>query len=91
MFKVNEKYEINRSIIKCDYIQYSPSEISTINAPNSQIYIYIPKEDSVISFLNKYFDLNFDVVQATSNNRYIDGNGIWLVNLGPIASFSNYK
>ena len=28
MFKLNEKYEINRDILKCDYIRYSPSEIS---------------------------------------------------------------
>ena len=39
MFKLSEKYEIDRRILKCDYIRYSPSEISTINTPNSQIYI----------------------------------------------------
>ena len=27
MFKLNEKYEINRDNLKCDYIRYSPSEI----------------------------------------------------------------
>ena len=37
MFKLNERYEINGRILKCDYIRYSPSEISTINTPNSQI------------------------------------------------------
>ena len=90
MFKLNEKYEINRDILKCDYIRYSPSEISTINTPNSQVYINIPREDSVISLLNSYPELNFDVLHAATNNRYVDGNDIMLVNLGPI-SFSNYK
>ena len=47
MFKLNEKYEIDR-ILKCDYIRYSPSEINKINTPNSQIYINIPREDSVM-------------------------------------------
>ena len=92
MFKLNEKYEINRDILKCDYIRYSPSEISTINTANSQVYINIPREDSVISLLNSYLELNFDVLHAAApNNRYVDGNDIRLVNLGPIALFSNYK
>ena len=92
MFKLNEKYEINRDILKCDYIRYSPSEISTINTANSQVYINIPREDSVISLLNSYLELNCDVLHAAApNNRYVDGNDIRLVNLGPIALFSNYK
>ena len=91
MFTLNEKYEINRDILKCDYIRYSPSEISTINTANSQVYINIPREDSVISLLNSYLELNFDVLHAATNNRYVDGNDIRLVNLGPIGLFSNYK
>ena len=91
MFKLNEKYEINRDILKCDYIRYSPSEISTINTTNSQVYINIPREDSVISLLNSYLELDFDVLHAGTSNRYVDGNNIRLVNLGTIALFSNYK
>ena len=91
MFKLSEKFSVNRVILKCDYIRYSPSEISTINTANSQVYINIPREDSVISLLNSYLELNFDVLRADNSNRYLDGNDIRLVNLGPIALFSNYK
>ena len=91
MFKLNEKNEINRDFLKCDYIRYSPSEISTINTANSQVYINLPREDSVISLLNSYLKLNCDVLHAATNNRYVDGDDIRLVNLGPIALFSNYK
>ena len=91
MFKLSDKYEINRDFLKCDYIRYSPSEISTINTVNSQIYINIPREDSVISLLNSYLELNFDVLHAATNNRYADGNDIMLVNLGFIGLFSTYK
>ena len=91
MFKLSEKYSVNRDILKCDYIRYSPSEISTINTANSQVYINIPREDSVISLLNSYLELNFYVLHAATNNRYVDGNDIRLVNLGPISLFSNYK
>ena len=91
MFKLCEKYSVNRDITKCDYIRYSPAEISTKNTTNSQVYINIPREDSVISLLNSYLELNFDVLHAATNNRYVDGNDIRLVILGPIALFSNYK
>ena len=92
MFKLNEKYDINRDILRCDYIRYSPSELSMIKTANSQSYINIPKGDSVISLLNSFLDLNFDVFHAANpDNRYADGDDIRLVNLGPIALFSNYK
>ena len=91
MFKLSENYEVDRKILKCDYIRYSPSGISTINTANSQVYLNIPREDSVISLLNSYFELNFDVIHAANNNRYVDANDIRLVNLGAIALFSIYK
>ena len=91
MFKLNENYEVDRRILKCDYIRYSPAETSTINTPNSQIYINIPREDSVISLLNSYLDLNFEVIKKDDNSRYANGNDIRLVNLGPVALFSNLK
>ena len=89
MFKLNEKYQVYRSNSKCDFIRYSPSEKSTINSANSQIYNNIPSEDSVVSLLNSYLDLDFDVLHAATSNRYIDGKDIRLVNLGPIALFSS--
>ena len=85
MFKLNENYEVDRRILKCDYIRYSPAETSTINTPNSQVYINIPREDSVISLLNSYLDLNFEVIEKADDSRYANGNDIKLVNLGPIA------
>ena len=91
MFKLNENYEVDRKILKCEYFRYSPAETSTINTPNSQIYINIHREDSVISLLNSYLDLNFEVIRRVDNSRYANGNDIQLVNLGPIALFSNFN
>ena len=91
MSTLNQKYEVGRKFSKCDYTRYSPSEISTINTANSQIYINIPRDDSVVSLLISYLVLNFDVLHAASNNRYEDNNDIRLVNLGPFALFNNYK
>ena len=38
-----------QKIFKCAYIKHSPSEKSTLRTAKSQIYINIPREDSVIS------------------------------------------
>ena len=64
MFKLKENYEVDRRNLKFDYNRYSPAETSTINVLNSQIYINIPREDSVISLLNCYLDLNFEIIKS---------------------------
>ena len=33
----------------------------------------------------------FDVLHAATNNRYVDNDNIWLINLAAIGLFSNYK
>ena len=91
MFKLSEKSELDKRTLMCDCIRYSQSETSTTNTPTSQIYIKKPREDSVISLLNSYLELNFDVSHAATCNRYVDNNDIRLVTLGPIALFSDYK
>ena len=91
MFKPNENNKVDRRILKGDCIRYSPAETSTINIPICQIYINIPREDSVISLLNSYLDLNFEVIKKADNSRNANGIDIRMVNLGPIALFSNFK
>ena len=77
--------------MKCDHIRYSPSEISTINNPNSLKYINIAREDSVICLLNSYFESSFDVLNAVNDNIHVDADIIMVVNLAAIAFFSEYK
>ena len=77
--------------MNCDKKGYSLAEVPTINAPNSQIHITIPREDSVISLLNSYVDLVFEVIKKADYYRYGDGNDKRVNILGPIALFSNCK
>ena len=91
MFELNEKYEVYRNILKCDYLRYSPSDISTMNTANSQIIMNKPTEDSFNSFSNSYLDLNFEVVKKADNNRYSNDYDTRLVFLGPIALFGSLK
>ena len=88
--KRNEKFEVDWKILKCDYIRFSPSVSTTINTADSQISTNIPRKDCVSSPLNSYRDMNFDVLQAATNNRYADGDDIRLVNPGRFALFSDY-
>ena len=41
--------------------------------------------------MNSYLESNYDVIQAASNNRYVDNNNKRLVISGPIGLFNNYK
>ena len=88
MFKLNENFEVDRRILKSDYIRYSPSKTSTKNFPNSQIWINIPREDSVTSLLKSYLFLSFEVIKEADDSRYANGNDTRLINLGPTALFS---
>ena len=91
MFKLNEDYEVDRRILTCDYIRISPAETSTINTRNSQIYINIPTEDSVISLLISYLESNSEVIEKADKSRFANGNDIRLINLGATALFSNFN
>ena len=91
MFKPKQIYEVDRSILKYDYIRCSPAETPTINTPITQIKLNIPREDSVISSLNRYFDLNSEGIKKADNARFANGIDIRLVNLGLIALFSKFK
>ena len=73
MFKLNGKIEKNENIMKCDYIRYSPAGISTTITDNSQTFIKLPREDSVISLINRYLDKFFDILHPATGNRYADG------------------
>ena len=90
MFKLNENYEVHRSILKCGYIRYSPADTSTINTSNSQIFINIPRDDFVISLWKSYLDLKFELFKRAEDSRYANGNDIRLVNLGPIAFIQSF-
>ena len=76
--------------MECDYIGYSPAETSTRNTRDSQIYINITEDGSVISLLYSYLDLNFEVTKEADKSRYGNGNDIRLFNSRPVAFSSKF-
>ena len=91
MFELNENYEDDGKILKCDYDRYRPAETSTKNTPNKQIYNNIPRVYSVISLLKRHLDIHFEDIKKADNSKYANGEDIRLANLGPIALSSNFK
>ena len=91
MFKLSEKYQIDRRNLKCDCFRYSLSDISTIKTVKSQTYIDIPRGDSIKSLFESLLRMTFDVLDSATIDRYKDGDDVRSVNLGPIVSFSFYK
>ena len=82
---------MERKNLKSDYTGFSTAETSTTKPPNSQLYFIIPRENSVISLLNRYLEKKIEVLKNADASRYKKGNDIGLFNLSPIALFSIFK
>ena len=89
-FNLKNTKKISRELYKSDFYRYIPSSLTTVNNNNSNITINIPREDSYISLQNSYILINFEVTRV-DDTKYVDGNEISLVNLGPVALFSEGK
>ena len=83
MFNLSQKHVVDRPILKCDYIRYTPASLKIVNGENNQIFIDVPRVDSAISLKDSYLELDFNVIhRAGAHNRYVDNDHMRLVNLG---------
>ena len=89
-FNLKNTKSLSRELYKSDFYRYIPSSLATVNNNNSNITINIPREDSYISLQNSYILIDFEVTHD-DDTKYINGNEISLVNLGPVALFSEAK
>ena len=60
MFLLSQKHAVDRTILKCDYISYTPPSLNLVNGESFQIFIDIPREYSAISLKDSYLDLDFN-------------------------------
>ena len=91
MFSLKKKYELDQPIHKIDFIKCSPNTLSTVNKNDSKISISLPREDAYICLQKSYITVDFEVVKNADDTRYVDNDQIALVNLGPVALFSEAK
>ena len=85
MFILSQKTAVDKTILKCDFIRYTPPLLNLVNGENNQIFKDIPGEESAISLKDSYNQLNFNVThRAGVHARYADGDHIRLVSLGSV-------
>ena len=90
-FKLKEKYGLERGILQSDKIRYSLTEAKAINTLDIGIYKNRPKEDSVISLMNSFPDLNCENIRTADNSIHENGKGFKKVTLGSIVLFGIFK
>ena len=90
LFSLKNKYAMDKPIHKIDFIKYSPSSLTTINNNNSNTSIFFPREDGYICLQNSYISFEFEVLK-NDDTRSADGDQICLVNVWPVALFSEAK
>ena len=61
LFKLSKKHVIDRPILKCDCIRYTPPSLNLINGKCNQIFIDLPREYSAISLKDSYLEVHFNV------------------------------
>ena len=83
MFKLSAFQKIEKSILSCDYNRYLLESLIQTDTVFIQVLIDKAGEDSVISIIDSFLKLNFDVVIAADNRAYTADNDINLVDIGP--------
>ena len=74
-----------RPNFKSNYIRYDPKSITNANTANEQMFIDIPREDSVISLKHCNLESDFDLKLTGTDRRFPAADNIRLIDLGSIA------
>ena len=80
---------VDRAILGCDYIRYTTPAKLGANTSNEKLFTHKPREYSVKSLKDGALDLHFNLKRRDNDERFLDADKIGLVNLGPIALFSD--
>ena len=92
MFKYHKNKLLTDLFRNVIILDVHPISLNLVNGENNQIFTNIPREDSAISLKDSYPELDFNVThRAGAHKRYVHGDHIRLVNLGPIALFTKYR
>ena len=44
MFNLSQKYAVDRPILKCDFIRYTPPPLNIVNGENNPIFLIYPEK-----------------------------------------------
>ena len=62
MFNLSPIFAVDRPILKCDSVRYTPPALNPVNGENIQVFSDAAREYSVFSLKDCYLDLDFDVI-----------------------------
>ena len=92
MFNITRKLTVDRLISEYVCNRYTPPSLNLVIEEKIQIFIDIPREDSVIPLKVNYLDIYGNLnLTAGADNRFLDGDNIRLVNQAPLALFNKYR
>ena len=90
MTRRNERSDVNRSILNCDFFGFTPPSTPNVNNCQEAIPNFFSRGESVLSLKHSYLELDFEVTQS-----HIDGLEagilIRLINFAAIALISEYE
>ena len=90
MFRFSEGHLINRSILGREPIRNTPQTKLTAKRVYEQFYNDILREDSEKPLEERRLELKSEVIQD-NNQAFADASNIRLVNIDPVALFSQYN
>ena len=91
MFKLPDNYIVDRSILRCVYICYTPWTKLSANKKNVQLYYDLKRKDSVMFVEEYYVERESDKKRGVASEAFEDGKNLRFVNLCPIVLLSEYK
>ena len=85
-------HTVNRPILKCDYVPYTPPSLNLVNRRN-KYFFGKSRMDSVFFVKDSYLELYFKLIHTSAGNTrcYADSELMRLVNLGCIAIYKIYR
>ena len=89
-FNLDTTYGYNNDIRKNKIIKYKPNNLATMNTVNTNIKIFLNREENHLNIHDSYLEIEFVVSDDTGGVIANDAN-IRLVNYGMMALFSSIK
>ena len=62
MLSLKKDHTVNKFNSKSDFIEHSPTNVTTIKNNSSNIFISFSREDAYICFQNSYIAIEFEVL-----------------------------
>ena len=83
MIKLNQTFDLCRSIMKSEYFHYSPDPKNKTITPNNPVFVDIPKELSLILLKGSSLKLPLFVFRENTVRAYAVAQNKTILSLGP--------